>query len=457
MRPPTLPWFVVPALAAASLSAQVSLPRPAWIEGRVVEAAGLKPVPRATLVLAFTDAYGRLVFPDRPPILAGEDGRFRIPDLPPGSYYLQALPPRPASQDGSPQSALLPAYYPSASEISSAARLDLSSGQFLRGLTITLPRGPVFRVQGVVSSLPRGVAAPDLTLALIPRGTPVPRGIAAIASLSERNGGNRTAKADGSFGLDNVAPGSYDLVAYSALRRSDAWGRVPVVVRDASLTNVVLPVRGSILVAGSLRRADPQSAFTSGSTGIHLDPLDDGSLAGSQFALVRPSGAFELGTVLPGRYHLQLSGDLPEGAYVSSLRLNEQRQEGEILDLSDVTGLALIEATLARKGASISGRVLDGGKPVPGAAVDLLLEPFSPTGPLRWKTAVSDDEGRFQFRGVAPGSYLLFAWQGPRYNQLPDLRLAREFAPGAVKIDATDGASLAVDVPLLVPGTPRKP
>ena len=56
--------------------------------------------------------------------------------------------------------------------------------------------------------------------------------------------------------------------------------------------------------------------------------------------------------------------------------------------------------------SSISGRVIGpDGNPLNNAVVELM--PFNKTGPWSDKSAISDSQGRFELRDVAPGAYLL--------------------------------------------------
>src|SRR5215470_6937640 len=55
------------------------------------------------------------------------------------------------------------------------------------------------------------------------------------------------------------------------------------------------------------------------------------------------------------------------------------------------------------KAASVSGRVTIEGKPAPGVAIVLLKHNAGP-GPTRL-AATTASEGRFNFAGVAPGTY----------------------------------------------------
>jgi protocatechuate 3,4-dioxygenase beta subunit len=71
-----------------------------------------------------------------------------------------------------------------------------------------------------------------------------------------------------------------------------------------------------------------------------------------------------------------------------------------------------LEIAISDNAASVTGVVHDDDqKPVPGAFVLLAPEP-----PLRdrddlYATAPTDENGRFQLRGLTPGDYEVYAWQ----------------------------------------------
>ena len=90
--------------------------------------------------------------------------------------------------------------------------------------------------------------------------------------------------------------------------------------------------------------------------------------------------------------------------------------------------------------ASVSGRVTIEGKPAPGVAI-VLLEHKGGPGPTRL-AVTTDSEGRFNFEGVAPGTYSItpHAYAFVLTNNNPSIRNSKSFVVGAG--ESIDVASL---------------
>ena len=197
----------------------------------MVDSATGAPVPRASVAVTFIGVYGTAAAVDSARAPAGELGDFRIYNLPPGRYSLRATPPAGPAPGGAAREAALPTSYGEA--------IDLSPGQVLSGITIALRRGPVYRIQGKVTGFSPGSSPSDLTLMLTPRDARGPSEMSAVLAKAELVGGVRGVGADGSFELRNIEPGAYFLTAMRILRRTDAFGRVPVDVVRGDVSGVV--------------------------------------------------------------------------------------------------------------------------------------------------------------------------------------------------------------------------
>jgi hypothetical protein len=92
----------------------------------------------------------------------------------------------------------------------------------------------------------------------------------------------------------------------------------------------------------------------------------------------------------------------PAGYYVKEIRYNHALAADRIVTLS---GVAPLEIVFDDQPAAITGTVVDGDKPVPGAEV--LITGLNP--PIS-SFVRADDEGLFQIRGLAPGEYRIAAF-----------------------------------------------
>jgi hypothetical protein len=81
------------------------------------------------------------------------------------------------------------------------------------------------------------------------------------------------------------------------------------------------------------------------------------------------------------------------------------------VDLSVAETAPPLEIRVSTKGAAVSGVVLDGDKPSPGALVVALMQPFNADRrSAMQKMATTDQNGRFTLQGLAPGEYRIYAW-----------------------------------------------
>jgi hypothetical protein len=203
---PVLNPFEQPAIVVTAgqttRAADVPLQKGGAITGRVVDARG-EPVPEMLVRLEPTTR-------STPPLVSqpgrtNDIGEFRVAGVAPGSYYLVAAPqpsmPFASVPPTSPRG-FIPTFYPAALEQSAAQPIDLSAGQTMSGLELTMQTGRLFRVSGiVVDEAGTPVADANVTAMRQPGSASV--GPAAMA----RTGAN------GSFLLAGIQAGTYRLAA----------------------------------------------------------------------------------------------------------------------------------------------------------------------------------------------------------------------------------------------------
>lgn len=390
-------------------------------------------------------------------------GEYRLAGLTPGQYLVVATaqmarggrggfdpafggPGRGmAAISASTEEDILPTYYPSTLDANSAVPVPVSPGQDTGGVTIVLRRGSLFRVQGRVAG-----AAPDQAAGI--RVMLTPRGGLGQYLL----GAARTAqvRADGTFELLRVAPGSYYLIAQSLGRGAGgrggpqgegggAMGRTTVDVASSDVRDVVVTLVEPLTVTGTLRVEGQQTSAAQVQT-LSLIPLEriPGLTVGTAAARVT-QGAFKMTGVTPDVYYLSAAG-LPEGAYLKSVRLNQQELIDKGIDLTGARGNVILDVTVSLKGASVEGTVAEAGDPAPGSWVLLVSDPIRPSQPYLNRSAAADQEGKFAIRGLAPGSYKLYAFAEAQPEISSDLERLKAFEAQAVSVRLTEGETETV-------------
>jgi hypothetical protein len=120
-------------------------------------------------------------------------------------------------------------------------------------------------------------------------------------------------------------------------------------------------------------------------------------------AIVHPDGTFELASVLPGRYALQLNA---AEAYVQSVKVEGGVYKSGVLTVAK--GAAMELTISAAKGlTNLNGKVVKDTQSIGGAMV--LLWPQDSNRAAFIPRDQSDSDGTFTLKAVPPGRYTLLA------------------------------------------------
>ena len=431
------------------------------ITGKVLDDAG-EPITRVRVNALPVGGYGGRPRPTGGASSQTNDvGQFRLARLSPGRYVIKVSPRPPSILDpraptphetDKPEQALLPTYYPTGGDASAAIPVTVAAGQEVPGINLTMRKGDVFRVQGRVAITTSGVTASGVTVRLVPRESNT-SGVM-IVSVSGLPGGTGNLKADGSFELGNVEPGAYYVTATTAGGQLEVLGRVPVDVGNANVKGLIIRAGDRLQLSGTVRVEGNDKADVKG-IGIILR-VADGMASNPPNATSNADGSFKISGVPPEKYLFVVYG-FPEGSYLKSIRRGEQDVLDTGLDLSQEQASAPIEVVLSSKAATVAGIVRDGDSPAPGRDVTLIPDPPLAGRAYLIKTASSDQNGRFNFKGVAPGRYRLYAWEESPPDLLSDLESLKQFDSKSVKVQLGESERTQVDATVIKPGDAQNP
>jgi hypothetical protein len=142
---------------------------------------------------------------------------------------------------------------------------------------------------------------------------------------------------------------------------------------------------------------------------------------------------------------------LPEGYYVKSVRLAGQEVVETGFEIIPGVDAAALTVTLSPDAARVDGGVTDDrGAPFAGATV--VIVPVSKNkreAMLSFPAASTDQHGRFSMPNLAPGEYLLFAWDEVEPGAWQDPNFLEPFEDQATKVKLQPKDIQNVDLKLL--------
>ncbi len=382
-----------------------------------------------------------------------EDGVFRFPNLQAGTYYLSAGPDVARREtlfgdEGTPRTGWPGMYYPQAPDLASAAPIHLISGQKIEA-SMVMNRVPLHAVSGQVSGYfpGRGVSIQVQTSS----GEFVATGV-------------RFHEATGEF--ETLLPaGSYRLRAFSQVGEQQLRCDVRITV-EKDLNQLQLALQPAVSIPIHARMEDrgqdaAQSAQSRGfipsrdandspPLGVHLIASDPGghdvySINGG----AQGNHTLSLRSIEPGRYTAEFS---PYGGwYVASAQCGNANLLTEDLVITAGSSCTL-EIELRNDGGNLTATV-EGGKP--GSPGVTLLAPARGRAAPRMQPFYTPDPARpaqIGLNGIAPGDYLLFAFDSAEGVEYSNPEVLRSYASQAAPVSISPGQSTKVTTHVIQTG-----
>jgi len=239
---------------------------------------------------------------------------------------------------------------------------------------------------------------------------------------------------DGHFEIPAVLPGSYVLAAdqFGETGGAACSARVDLEVRNQDIKGIALTLIRPGEVSGKVQLESSKTSELSDGRAralqISLQRLDDEtSFVG---ATADEAGKFRLRGVSPGFYRV-LVNNLRAGLYVKAIRVGNYDVMETGLDISRGGLPGEIAIVLSANGGTLQGTARNENGSSPGG-VQVLAIPAS--GAHRLKTAVTDQSGRYEIKGLAPGDYRVFAFEDIEPGAAEDQDFMLKFTDKSSKV-----------------------
>jgi hypothetical protein len=377
-------------------------------------------------------------------VVTNDLGEYRLFGLRPGRYFLSATY-RPGQRleaneededmEGSGKSGYVPTYYPGTPDPARATPLTIKSGDEIPSMDFLLEPTTVYSIRGRVNSFGSRRNPNGVILILEARYTGLGWSVPARQAIVD--------KPDGVFEIPNVLPGSYTLSAFlfDDGRRYQARQSVDISnfdVEGMQLTPLPgMDIRGQVVW-------DPKPSLEKDALIFSVRPADSTFQFGAQ-ARVGPNGAFSLRDVPESLYRLSSAGQ-SQDCYLKSIRYAGMEISDDEFNVIRGTQ-ATLEVTISSRGAHVQGMVKDAdGLPTSGVWVVLVPDEARRNEFHLFKQRTTDQYGRFDFRGIAPGDYKLFSWEQVQQNEWEDPDFLKAFEPKGESISLQEGDGKSIDV-----------
>jgi hypothetical protein len=367
-----------------------------------------------------------------------EKGEYRISNLPGGKYYIQvrcfktiplphAFVRRDAIMDV-PKLSYAPLFYPGAADPMSAAKVQATPGAGISGIDFKMVPARGATIRGHAGPASAGI----IQLNLAPKD---------LLTREFRTQGQRVNAATGEFRIQNVLPGSYDLVASTAEGGQSFFAKTSVEVGDAPLDPIDLTLAPAPTVTGTiLIEGDTNMPMTNGD--LRMNPLDGRlMMQPPPQAKVQSDGTFVINSVAPGRWRLFLGG---VQGYIKSVQLGGQEATPWDLEIgSSPSQLKILVGTKFAKLEAALSASMDGAGQIAGML-------WASNGDPNFQQNFSintQNPGTIQ---VPPGKYHVCAFATAQpWGLMQNRALRKALESRCETVDAPEDGSVRVQLPVI--------
>lgn len=419
------------------------------VEGTVVDQHN-EPRSRVSVRLSSYESYGgeRKLFPVGR-AETDDRGRFRLFDIPPGSYYLSAAPPLLYGRMGGEERSFPPVYYPGVLSPLDAAKVQVAAGEEVGGFYFTLFETRSYSASGRV---------------LAAEGKPAH----AVWIISSRESGEAfiagmesSANTDlqGEFKVAGLLPGRHRLHARAGEDDKPRMASTVVEVADQDIEGLTLVLGAGAEVSGRIVTDRQDSDLDWRRIWLEMDPIGESSRTffGGESGRVEEDFTFKIKNLPEASYRLVVR--LPPGNhYVESIRLQTEELVDRPIEVRSADRLDGVEIHVSSEGGQVGGVVEkeEAREVAKGATVLVFAADSDYRGPNSrfTRTTQTDQSGRFSLKGLVPGEYLLCAVTDHESGFESDLDYLASLERDSERIDLASGQTIEESlVALPAPGT----
>jgi Carboxypeptidase regulatory-like domain len=373
-------------------------------------------------------------------VVTNDLGEYRLFGLRPGRYFihasykpgqrldanLDATDDTGQAQDAA-KSGFVPTYYPGTNDPSKALAVTVKAGDEISSTDFLLEPATLYSVRGHATIFGLHRPAEGATLTLEPRVSTWSWSSQIRQSLVD---------SDGAFEIPEVLPGSYNLVATWMNEGRRYQTRQPVDISTADADSLQLSLTTGWTVSGQIVW-DPQPSTERGTMAVTVRSVNT-SVIVSQTARVASNGTFTLKDLPEGAYELTTFGQTPD-CYLKTIRFSGMEVSDDEFNVIRGTQ-ATLEVTISSRGARVQGTVTDqDGLPAVAVWVVLVPDASHRNQSHLYKLITTDQYGRFDLRGIAPGDYTLFSWEHVDRNAWQDPDFLKEFESQGLSVPLQEG------------------
>jgi protocatechuate 3,4-dioxygenase beta subunit len=411
----------------------------AVIAGRILDEDG-EPIPSA-IVSGLREVYseGKRSLSTSSVVGTNDLGEYRLFGLQPGRYFVNAVNRgsgqfREGQEDSDVhQQGYAKMYYPGTPDAAKASFIAIKAGEEIPSVDILMRQVLVYRIRGNVYNQITHRPGTGMSIFLTSKENRLELNVGQYEVTAE--------KQDGSFEVPDVLPGPYTLTALWFDEGKSYQAHVSVEVGNADVDGVAVTIaqgasiNGRIIWDGQPSLDKEELSVAASSADLTFNLYD--------FARVNAGNSFTLKNVGEGTYRAVVTGQSKD-CYIKDV------QYGGSSALEDGFAVgrgspASLEITISPHGARIQGTVADAdGLPAVGVWVTLVPDAARRTQYRLYKMQTTDQHGRFDLRGIAPGEYKLFSWEDVELGAWQDAEFLKPFEDKGEKISVQEGNTKSV-------------